>query len=40
MTPSAQFTAELQRRDSKVRFVEGDLHEPATIDAIGHHDAV
>ena len=33
--PTDRFRAELARRDSKVRFVQGDLHEPATIAAIG-----
>ena len=40
MAPTAQFTAELDRRGSKVRFVQGDLHEPATIAQIGRHDVV
>ncbi|MEA2234449.1 MAG: tRNA (mo5U34)-methyltransferase, partial [Solirubrobacteraceae bacterium] len=40
MEPSPQFQAELQRRNSKVRFVRGDLHEPATVQAIGRHDVV
>ncbi len=40
MEPSAQFLAELERRDSKVRFVHGDLHEPATLQEIGRHDVV
>jgi hypothetical protein len=40
MAPSLQFAAELQRRDSKVRFVQGDLHDPATVDAVGRHDVV
>jgi len=40
MAPSPQFLAELRRRDSKVRFVEGDLHEPATAGEVGAHDVV
>jgi hypothetical protein len=40
MAPTAPFTAELARRDSKVRFVQGDLHEPATVARIGRHDVV
>ncbi|MEJ7797019.1 MAG: methyltransferase domain-containing protein [Solirubrobacteraceae bacterium] len=40
MAPSAQFTAALQRRDSQVRFVQGDLHEPATVTQVGRHDVV
>ena len=40
MAPTPQFAAELQRRESKVRFVHGDLHEPRTIERIGRHDVV
>jgi len=40
MEPSAQFEAEIERRDSKVRFVRGDLHEPATVLEVGRHDVV
>lgn len=40
MAPTQQFTAELQLRDSKVRFVEGDVHEPETVSRIGVHDVV
>ena len=40
MEPSPQFQAEIARRDSKVRFVRGDLHEPATLQQIGRHDVV
>ncbi len=40
MGPSERFTAELARRGSPVRFVQGDLHEAATIAAIGAHDVV
>ena len=40
MAPSERFTAELARRDSKVRFVQGDLHDPETIERIGRHDVV
>lgn len=40
MAPTAPFTAELERRGSKVRFVQGDLHEPATVTRIGRHDVV
>jgi hypothetical protein len=40
MAPTAPFTAELTRRESKVRFVQGDLHEPATVARIGRHDVV
>jgi hypothetical protein len=40
MARSERFDAELRRRDSKVRFVQGDLHVPATVAAIGRHDVV
>jgi len=40
MAPSERFEAELARRASKVRFVQGDLHEPQTIERIGPHDVV
>ena len=40
MAATAPFEAELARRGSKVRFVRGDVHEPATVQAIGRHDVV
>jgi 2-polyprenyl-3-methyl-5-hydroxy-6-metoxy-1,4-benzoquinol methylase len=40
MGASDEFTAELRRRDSKVRFVQGDVHDPATVATIGRHDVV
>jgi 2-polyprenyl-3-methyl-5-hydroxy-6-metoxy-1,4-benzoquinol methylase len=40
MAPTERFEAELRRRDSKVRFVLGDLHDPATVAAVGRHDVV
>jgi hypothetical protein len=40
MAPTAPFTAELRRRESKVRFVQGDLHERATVARVGRHDVV
>ena len=40
MARSAEFDAEHARRGSKVRFVRGDLHLPATVDEIGVHDVV
>jgi hypothetical protein len=40
MAPTERFEAELRRRDSKVRFVQGDLHDPATVAAVGRHDVV
>jgi hypothetical protein len=35
-----EFQAERARRDSAVRFVQGDLHEPGTLEAAGVHDVV
>jgi hypothetical protein len=40
MAPTERFDAELRRRDSQVRFVQGDVHDPATVAAIGRHDVV
>ena len=40
MGATDRFRAELARRGSKVRFVQGDLHDPATIAAVGPHDVV
>ncbi len=40
MARSERFDAEVRRRGSQVRFVQGDLHDPATIAAIGVHDVV
>ncbi len=40
MAPTERFDAELRRRDSKVRFLQGDIHDPGTIAAIGRHDVV
>ena len=40
MLPTERFEAERRRRASKVRFVAGDLHEPATIAAVGPQDVV
>lgn len=40
MAPTERFEAELRRRDSRVRFVRGDLHDPATVAAVGRHDVV
>jgi hypothetical protein len=34
------FDAEHARRDSAVRFVQGDLHDPATMAEAGRHDVV
>lgn len=40
MPASERFDAERLRRDSQVRFLQGDLHDPATVAAIGRHDVV
>ena len=40
MAASERFESERRRRDSKVRFVWGDLHDPATVAEIGRHDVV
>jgi hypothetical protein len=40
MDPTERFNAERARRDSPMRFVLGDLHEPATIAEVGPHDVV
>jgi hypothetical protein len=40
MAASQRFLDELARRGSNVRFVEGDLHDTATVGAIGRHDVV
>lgn len=34
------FLAEHERRGSKVRYVQGDLHDNASIDQVGRHDVV
>jgi 2-polyprenyl-3-methyl-5-hydroxy-6-metoxy-1,4-benzoquinol methylase len=35
-----EYRAEHRQRGSKVRFVRGDLHDPATIAEVGSHDVV
>lgn len=40
MPASARFEAEHRRRKSGVRFVQGDLHDPAVLEAVGRHDVV
>lgn len=40
MEESAEFRAEHARRRSRVRFVRGDLHDPATAEAVGPHEVV
>jgi hypothetical protein len=38
--PTAECRAEYQRRDSSVRFLVGDLHDPAVLSDVGPHDVV
>jgi hypothetical protein len=40
MAPTPEFELERERRSSKVRFVRGDLHDPATVADIGPHEVV
>jgi hypothetical protein len=40
MAPTEQFLGEMQRRESKVRFIEGDLHDPAIAAEVGPHEIV
>jgi hypothetical protein len=40
MAPTPQFEAEHARRASGVRFVRGDVHDPATVAEAGRHDVV
>ena len=40
MLASAAFEAERERRGSSVRFVQGDLHDPAILEKAGAHDVV
>lgn len=40
MEPTPQFRAEHERRGSQVRFVGGDLHDPAVLEQAGVHDTV
>ena len=40
MPATARFHAEHERRDSRVRFVHGDLHDPAPLAELGRHDVV
>ena len=40
MGETPEFRAEHERRGSAVRFVQGDLHDPATLAAAGTHDVV
>lgn len=40
MDPTPEYLSEHERRGSRVRFVQGDLHDPVTVDEIGTHDFV
>ena len=40
MDPTPEFERERERRGSSVRFVQGDLHDPQTVEDIGRHDFV
>lgn len=40
MGATERFSAEHARRGSAVRFVQGDMHKPATIAEVGPHDVV
>src|SRR5262245_15439232 len=40
MAATPEFEAEHARRNSAVRFVTGDLHDPATVAEVGVHDVV
>jgi 2-polyprenyl-3-methyl-5-hydroxy-6-metoxy-1,4-benzoquinol methylase len=40
MAPTPEYEAEHARRASRVRFVEGDLHDPAALAELGTHEVV
>jgi hypothetical protein len=40
MAQTPEFEAERGRRRSRVRFVRGDLHDPAALERVGSHDVV
>ncbi|MGE4425363.1 MAG: class I SAM-dependent methyltransferase [Solirubrobacteraceae bacterium] len=40
MDASPEYLAEHARRGSSMRFVRGDLHDPALVDEVGPHDVV
>ena len=40
MEPTDEFQAEHERRESRVRFVRGDLYAPETPEQVGPHDVV
>lgn len=40
MSPTAEYLAEHERRSSSMRFVQGDIHDPAVAAEVGPHDVV
>ena len=40
MAPSERFEAQREQRRSAVRFVQGDVHDPAVVAQVGIHDVV
>jgi Methyltransferase domain len=40
MDPTAEFEAEHLRRSSRVRYVQGDLHDPTGVEEVGSFDVV
>ena len=40
MEPTPEYEAEHKRRNSKIRFVLGDLHDPNVMKEVGSHDVV
>jgi SAM-dependent methyltransferase len=40
MSPTDDFLSEHRRRGSRVRFVQGDFHDPISVDEVGVHDVV
>lgn len=40
MPATARFAAEVKRRSSQVRFIQGDLHDEKVVGLIGRHDLV
>jgi hypothetical protein len=40
MAPTEEFAARHRAAQSKVRFVQGDLHDPVSVEEIGVHDVV
>jgi hypothetical protein len=40
MDPTPEFLAEHNRRNSAVRYIQGDLHDPIVMETVGIHDVV